>query len=120
VEYDGREYVIAQCNNSYIFPGIGLGVLATKASRVTDEMLMAASMTLAQSAPESDDNTASLLPPLTALPQLSRRIAFEVGRVAQWQGHALEMPDEVLQETIEGMFWEPVYREYRRIASRAR
>jgi len=107
VEYDGREYVIAQCNNSYIFPGIGLGVLATKASRVTDEMLMAASMTLAQSAPVSDDNTASLLPPLTDLPQLSRRIAFEVGRVAQWQGHALEMPDEVLQETIEGMFWEP-------------
>ena len=120
VEYDVREYVIAQCNNSYIFPGIGLGVLATKASRVTDEMLMAASMTLAQSAPVSDDNTASLLPPLTDLPLLSRRIAFEVGRVAQWQGHALEMPGEVLQETIEGMFWEPEYREYRRIASRAR
>jgi len=120
VEYDGRQFVIAQCNNSYIFPGIGLGVLATKAARVTDQMLMAASLCLAQAAPLSDDNTASLLPPLTDLPLLSRRIAFEVGRVAQWQGHALEMPDEVLRETIEGMFWEPEYREYRRIASRAR
>jgi len=95
-------------------------VLATKAARVTDEMLMAASLCLAQAAPLSADNTASLLPPLTDLPLLSRRIAFEVGRVAQWQGHALEMPDEVLQDTIEGMFWEPEYREYRRIAARAR
>lgn len=120
VEFDGHSYAIAQCNNSYIFPGIGLGVLATKSSRVTDEMLMAASITLSEMAPVSSDNTASLLPPLTDLPLLSRRIACEVGRVAQWQGHALEMQDEVLKDTIETMFWTPEYREYRRIASRAR
>lgn len=120
VDFDERSFTIAQCNNSYIFPGIGLGVISCKAARVTDEMLMTASYTLAESAPESDDPTHSILPPLTDLPRISRRIAFAVARVAMQQGHAREMTDDELNGTIERNFWTPAYREYRRIATRAR
>jgi malate dehydrogenase (oxaloacetate-decarboxylating) len=120
VDYNGRTYSIAQCNNSYIFPGIGLGVIACKSARVTDEMLMIASITLSENAPQVDDNTASILPPLTDLPQISRKIAFNVARMAMSQGHAREIPDEELLGIIERNFWTPAYREYRRIAARAR
>ncbi|MDP3516006.1 MAG: NAD-dependent malic enzyme [Pseudohongiella sp.] len=120
VEYNGKTYAIAQCNNSYIFPGIGLGVIACKSARVTDEMLMIASITLSENAPQLEDNSASILPPLTDLPQISRKIAFAVAKMAMSQGHAREIPDEELLEIIEHNFWTPAYREYRRIAARAR
>jgi len=120
VDYKGKTYAIAQCNNSYIFPGIGLGVISCKSARVTDEMLMIASITLSENAPQVDDNSASILPPLTDLPQISRKIAFAVAKMAMSQGHAREIPDEELLEIIEHNFWTPAYREYRRIAARAR
>jgi malate dehydrogenase (oxaloacetate-decarboxylating) len=120
VEYQGKNYAIAQCNNSYIFPGIGLGVIACKSARVTDEMLMIASITLSENAPQIEDPSASILPPLTDLPQISRKIAFGVAKMAMSQGHAREIPDEELLEIIERNFWTPAYREYRRIAARAR
>ena len=120
VDCNGKTYAIAQCNNSYIFPGIGLGVIACKSARVTDEMLMIASITLSENAPQLDDNSASILPPLTDLPQISRKIAFAVAKMAMSQGHAREIPDEELLEIIEHNFWTPAYREYRRIAARAR
>lgn len=120
VDCNGKIYAIAQCNNSYIFPGIGLGVIACKSARVTDEMLMIASITLSENAPQVDDNSASILPPLTELPQISRKIAFAVAKMAMSQGHAREIPDEELLEIIEHNFWIPAYREYRRIAARAR
>jgi malate dehydrogenase (oxaloacetate-decarboxylating) len=120
VECNGKTYAVAQCNNSYIFPGIGLGVIACKSARVTDEMLMIASITLSENAPQVEDNTASILPPLTDLPQISRKIAFAVAKVAMRQGHAREIPDEELMDIIERNFWKPAYREYRRIAARAR
>lgn len=118
VQYKGRRIPISQCNNSYIFPGIGLGVVASKANRVSDEMLIEASAILADCAPSDDDN--AILPPLTELSQLSRKIAFGVAKMAQQQGHARELSDEELQQAIEDNFWTPQYREYRRIAFRAR
>jgi malate dehydrogenase (oxaloacetate-decarboxylating) len=120
VEYNGKTFAIAQCNNSYIFPGIGLGVIACKSSRVTDAMLMVASITLSENSPQVEDNSASILPPLTDLPQISRKIAFAVAKMAMSQGYAREIPDEELLEIIEHNFWTPAYREYRRIAARAR
>src|SRR5690606_2688728 len=89
VEYQGQLFQIAQCNNSYIFPGIGLGVVASKSTRVTDEMLMAASITLSE-IDCGDSPTSSILPPLTELAEISRKIAFAVGKVAQQQGLARE------------------------------
>ena len=120
VEYAGKKFEISQCNNSYIFPGIGLGVVAAKATRVSDEMLMVASMTLAELAPISDSATDGILPPLTDLPYISRTIAFAVAKVAMSEGYAREISDEELSAAIERNFWTPKYREYRRIATRAR
>ncbi len=116
VEYGGERYPIAQCNNSYIFPGVGLGVISVEARRINDEMLMTASETLAQSSPVVTGTGTELLPPLTGLGQLSKAIAFAVGKTAQAHGLALEVPDDVLQQRIEDNFWEPQYREYKRVA----
>lgn len=114
IEYKGQRYPIAQCNNAYIFPGIGLGVVAGKISQITNEMLIAASETLAQSSPVG--TTGELLPPLTKVAELSRKIAFAINKVAQQQGLALEISDETLHNNIEANFWKPAYREYRRVS----
>jgi malate dehydrogenase (oxaloacetate-decarboxylating) len=107
VELDGKRYPIAQCNNSYIFPGIGLGVLAAKATRVTEGMLMASAQALAESAASGE-----LLPPLSKVQEVSKRIAFAVGKAAQEEGVAPACSDEALREAIEASFWYPRYREY--------
>lgn len=120
VEYAGQKFEISQCNNSYIFPGIGLGVIAAKSSKISDDMLMVASTTLADLSPESILNTDGILPPLTELANLSRTIAFAVAKVAMSEGHARQISDEELSADIERNFWTPEYREYRRIATRAR
>ncbi len=120
VKWDGREFDISQCNNSYIFPGIGLGVIASYSSRVSDQMLMVASTTLAELAPESNANEDGILPPLTSLAEISKKIAFAVAKVAQEEGYCLEISDDDLRAAIERNFWTPAYREYRRVAMRAR
>lgn len=117
IEYNGKTYPIAQCNNSYIFPGIGLGVLACKANRISDEMLRIASETLAEASPLANTGSGGLLPPLTQLAQLSRKIAFAVAKMAMQQGYALEIDDDTLTRKIEGNFWKPQYRQYKRVSS---
>lgn len=116
VNIDGVDYPIAQCNNSYIFPGIGLGVLAVKSRRVTEEMMIVASETLAAMSPRVMGTGVSLLPPLTGIEALSREIAFAVGKIAQEQDHALDIEDSLLRKRINDMFWHPEYREYRRVS----
>lgn len=117
VEYKGKTYPIAQCNNSYIFPGIGLGVLACKARRISDEMLRVASETLAAASPLANTGEGGILPPLTQLSELSKEIAFAVAKMAMAQGHALEMDDERLLRKINSNFWKPEYRLYKRVSS---
>lgn len=114
-QYDGEEFPIAQCNNSYIFPGVGLGVLACAARRVTNEMLMASSEMLAEASPWASGDTRSLLPPLEQATDLSRSIAFAVAKVAQAQGHASEISDDLLLSRVNGLFWVPEYRQYKRV-----
>lgn len=116
VEYAGKIFTIAQCNNSYIFPGIGLGVIAAKASLISNEMLMATSATLAEASPLAVAGEGALLPPLQEIASLSKKIAFAVGKVAMAQGLALEVSDEMLQERIEKHFWMPEYRPYKRVS----
>ena len=114
IEYQGKNYPIAQCNNSYIFPGIGLGVVAANISRITDDMLKVASETLAAASPLANNESDELLPPLTAIAQLSKDIAFAIAQVAFRENLALPMSDEELLAKIERNFWKPVYRQYRR------
>lgn len=109
-------YEIAQCNNSYIFPGIGLGVLAANATRITTEMLMESSRTLAECSPLAIEGEGPLLPPLEAIHLVSKRIALAVGKKAIEQNVAPEISDEALEQAIEANFWQPVYRNYKRTA----
>ncbi|MFK8031263.1 MAG: NAD-dependent malic enzyme [Gammaproteobacteria bacterium] len=120
VDYNGKKHDISQCNNSYIFPGVGLGVISCRARLVSDEMLMVASTTLAELSPGPEDQSSSILPPLTSLPEISRDIAFKVAKKAMEQELARDMTDEELLAAIDRNFWVPAYREYRRIATRAR
>lgn len=116
VTIEGTTYEIAQCNNSYIFPGIGLGVLAANAQRVTSEMLMASSRALAECSPLALEGKGSLLPPLESIHTVSKKIAFAVGKMAIQQEVAPEISDEALEKAIEANFWQPVYRQYKRTA----
>ncbi|MGY0615796.1 NAD-dependent malic enzyme [Vibrio sp. FJH11] len=116
VVHEGKTYPIAQCNNSYIFPGIGLGVLAVNAKRVTDEMLMVSSRALATCSPLAINGRGALLPPLEEIHLVSKKIAFSVAKKAIEQGVALEITDEALNDAIDQAFWQPVYRRYKRTA----
>ncbi|GKX54380.1 NAD-dependent malic enzyme [Leminorella grimontii] len=114
VMYKEKTYPIAQCNNSYIFPGIGLGVLAAKATRVTDGMLMAASRALADCSPLAKHGEGALLPEVDDIQEVSRYIALKVAKMAQLEGVAVVTSDEALQKEIDSNFWTPEYRRYRR------
>lgn len=115
VNYQGKLYNISQCNNSYIFPGIGLGVIAAGATRVTDSMLIASSNALADCSPLLQDPNADLLPDLNEIQQVSKFIAFRVAKAAMDAGVAAVMSDEALREAIEANFWKPAYRDYKRV-----
>lgn len=116
VSHNGEWHHIAQCNNSYIFPGIGLGVLAVRANRISDEMLLASSEILAEASPRAAAGAGDLLPPLQQITDVSKSIAFAVAKVAQAQGHALEISDAQLHAQIDRIFWTPHYRNYKRIS----
>ncbi|KGD72229.1 malate dehydrogenase [Tatumella morbirosei] len=114
VSWKDKTYPIAQCNNAYIFPGIGLGVIASKASRITDSMLMSASRALADCSPLATKGEGPVLPELKDIQQVSRYIAIEVAKAAQAAGVAIETSEEVLTQAVEDNFWKPQYRHYRR------
>lgn len=105
---------ISQCNNSYIFPGVGLGVLAIQAQRISEPMLMAASKALSDCASQTICNNGAILPPLKDIQEISRTIGFAVAKQAITEGLALPLPDDALKEKIEASFWHPEYRHYRR------
>jgi malate dehydrogenase (oxaloacetate-decarboxylating) len=109
----GKKVRIDQTNNSYIFPGLALGIIASKAQRVTDTMVMAAAKELARLVPTQKDKKASLLPSLSDLRQLSRSIAQAVGRQAIQDGQAQVVGDS-LERELQANIWEPVYVPYER------
>jgi malate dehydrogenase (oxaloacetate-decarboxylating) len=109
VNHGGRKIPIAQCNNVYIFPAMGLGVVAARARRVTDGMMLAAARTLAANSPALKDLSASLLPPLPDLRRVAMEIAVEVGIAAQKEGVAAQIPEHDLRERLMTAQWTPVY-----------
>jgi malate dehydrogenase (oxaloacetate-decarboxylating) len=114
VDIGNRRFEIAQCNNSYIFPGLGLGVIAAKARHITDNMMTAASRALAEASPAVREPDAALLPPLGSIRGLSQTIALEVFKQAVADGVAMPIPEDIMREKISAEFWQPEYREYRR------
>lgn len=114
VDMGSVHHEIAQCNNSYIFPGVGLGVIASRASRISDGMMMASSLALAECSPLATSGEGSLLPPLSEIRSVSKYIAKAVYLQAIKDGYAVNVADDVIEQKINSNFWEPEYREYRR------
>ncbi|HTU32481.1 MAG TPA: NAD-dependent malic enzyme [Candidatus Acidoferrum sp.] len=109
VSYGGRNIPIAQCNNVYIFPAIGLGVVASGARRVTESMMLAAARTLGGNSPALKDASASLLPPLTDIRRVAADIAFAVGIEAQKDGVAPKINNDELRKRVRQSQWTPAY-----------
>ena len=112
VSYGGRKIPIAQCNNVYIFPAIGLGIVAAGARRVTDPMMLAAARALAANSPALKDSSASLLPPLTDSRRVAAEIALAVGTQAQKDGVAAKLADDELRQRVTAAQWTPTYPSY--------
>jgi malate dehydrogenase (oxaloacetate-decarboxylating)(NADP+) len=109
VNYGGKTFVPRQGNNSYIFPGVGLGVIAVGSQRVTDEMFMAAARALAARVSQSDLDQGSLFPPLSSVRSVSAYIAAAVAEVAYAQGHATEPQPADLLAYVTGQMYDPTY-----------
>jgi len=116
VTRDGRSFIVAQTNNAYVFPGMGLGVLAVKARRLSNGMFGAAASALAEMSPAMRDRDASLLPPVDDLRKVAVTIATAVAKQARAEGLCQPFEDAALPGIIVAKMWEPVYRRYRRKA----
>ncbi|MGP6190575.1 MAG: NAD-dependent malic enzyme [Vulcanimicrobiaceae bacterium] len=113
IEYNGRSVKIDQTNNSYTFPGIGLGVLAAKARRVSDGMLEAAALALAAASPAKHDPNATLLPPVGDLRKVAVVVAGAVAKQARDEGLCEALDDTEIARRIEAKMWTPVYQPFR-------
>jgi malate dehydrogenase (oxaloacetate-decarboxylating)(NADP+) len=109
VNLDGKTFVPRQGNNSYIFPGVGLGVIASGSSLVTDEMFMAAAHTLAQLVDETDIEQGSLYPALPRIREVSAHIAAAVAEVAYRSGLATGHAHNDLIGYIQSQMYDPHY-----------
>lgn len=109
---DGAPHRVDQTNNSYIFPGVGLGAIAAQASRISDTMFMASAKALAALSPSRGDPKANLLPPVTALHDVAVAVAVAVGRQAQAEGLAAYAGD--IEAAVRAKMWTPRYLPYRR------
>ena len=107
---------VDQTNNSYIFPGVGLGVVATQARRITDTMFMAAAKALAEMSPAKRDPDANLLPPVTALREVATAVAIAVGKQAARE-RLTDIPADAVEAAVHAKMWTPRYRAYRRAGS---
>ena len=109
VVWNGHKHVIGQCNNAFVFPGVGLGVLISEASRVTDSMFLAAARTLANFTRSHDASDNCLYPRLRELRAVSKLIAFKVAQTARDEGCGRSLEDAELQTAIDEFVWQPVY-----------
>jgi malate dehydrogenase (oxaloacetate-decarboxylating)(NADP+) len=112
VTIHGKTYVPGQGNNAYIFPGVGLGVIACGARLVTDEMFFAAAKALAQEVSKADLEQGRIYPPLTRIRDVSAVIAASVAEVAYNQGLATKPKPEDLLTYIQSQMYEPKYPSY--------
>jgi malate dehydrogenase (oxaloacetate-decarboxylating) len=109
VKHKDRTIPIAQCNNVFVFPAVGLGVVASGARRVTDGMLLAAARALGEHSPARKDPSASLLPALREIRAVARDIATAVGLEAQRAGLAPKTSPEKMRDRVATAQWVPQY-----------
>jgi len=108
VTFKGEQHVIGQCNNCFVFPGIGLGVILSEASRVSDGLFLAAARALAEFAAKQPAN-GSLFPSLKELRAVSRLVAFKVAQMARDEGAGRTLEDESIQKELDELIWMPEY-----------
>jgi malate dehydrogenase (oxaloacetate-decarboxylating) len=109
--YKGHPVPFAQTNNSYVFPGLALGILSSRARHVSDAMIMAAARGLTELLPTRKDKNAALLPPLTSIRAISKEVARAVGTQAIKDGLA-QVDAAGLEQELAANVWEPVYESY--------
>lgn len=115
VEYNGKFYRIAQSNNALAFPGLGLGAIAVRAKHISDDMLWAATESLATASPVRQDKMAPLLPKISETKMISQHIALAVAKQAIAEGLA-RIPENIdLPKLIKSLAWEPKYYPYRKM-----
>lgn len=113
---DGVSMRIDQTNNAYIFPGLGLGLVAVQATKVTDKMFMVAAKALAACSPTLQDPAANLLPPLTEIRDISFQVAVAVAREVIKAGLAAKPCDlDQVEAAVRANVWQPVYMPYQKV-----
>ena len=112
VSYGGKTFVPGQGNNAYIFPGVGLGVIVSHSRIVTDEMFLAAALSLAEQVSDEDLARGRIYPPLTRIRDVSARIAAAVATIAHDEGLARrDRPDDILEDVRKHMY-QPIYHHF--------
>jgi malic enzyme len=109
VEVEGRERLISQANNVFVFPGVGLGAMVARARELTDGMFLAAASTLAEMVTPERLAQGALFPALTDLRAVSRRIAIAVARQARDRGLGRLVADEEIEAAVDATMWDPAY-----------
>lgn len=113
VKVEGGEKIISQCNNLYIFPGVGLGALISGTPKVTDEMFMAASQALSDLVSAEDLKAGRMLPRIDKIRYVSAQVALAVAREARRSGLGVRADDERLLQMVMNAMWEPKYLPFR-------
>lgn len=114
VIYEGKQIRIAQCNNAFSFPAIGLGAIAVKAKHITDSMLWVAAQALSEFSRAHYNPLEPILPKLTESKKIRRQLALAVAEQARNEGIAQVDPSLDLERIIDTMIWEPRYYPYRK------
>ena len=109
VVFKGRRFVIGQCNNVFVFPGVGLGALICEASQVTDSMFLAAARALAEFTATHPAGDGCLYPSLRLLREVSRLVAFKVAQTARDEGFGRSLDDEAIGSALDEFCWFPDY-----------
>jgi malate dehydrogenase (oxaloacetate-decarboxylating)(NADP+) len=112
VDYNGRVFVPGQGNNAWIFPGLGLGLIASGAQQVTNRMFSIAARALAAEVTEADLNLGRIYPALTRIRDVSARIATAVAESAWSTGIAREPRPDNPEAYVRSLMYQPVYRDY--------
>jgi malate dehydrogenase (oxaloacetate-decarboxylating) len=109
VEFGGRTHPVPQCNNVYVFPGVGMGAIVSGARKVTDAMFSAAAETLAAMVTEEDLAAGNLYPPIDQLRPISRAIAVAVARAARDEGAGELIGDHAIEAALDREMWDLEY-----------
>ena len=112
VDYKGRKIRISQGNNAFVFPGLGLGVIASKAKRMSDKMIIAAANSLSSCSPMRKDKDAPMLPDFDVIQEVQEKVALAVAEQARSEGLAGVDARCDLKDEVKRHIWKPLYHKY--------